>query len=173
MKSFKIFLLILISFLIIWIDLPENFNIRFKIFNQPINLIINPLKIDTQIFGLPIKKEFKTQLGLDLKGGSHLVFEAETSNVSSSNLDDALQSTRDIIEKRVNFFGVSEPQIQTIKTGNKYKIAVDLPGITNVNEAINLIGKTAQLSFKEEATVEAKIATTTPIFTRLTKELVW
>jgi len=170
MKSFKIFLLILLSFLIIWIDLPENFNINFKILNWPINLIISPLKIDTQIFGLPIKKEFKTQLGLDLKGGSHLVFEADTTKVDPTNLDDALQSTRDIIEKRVNFFGVSEPQIQTIKTGNKYRIAVDLPGITNVNEAINLIGKTAQLSFKEEATVEAKIATTTPIFTRLTKE---
>lgn len=170
MRFWKFFLLILFSFLIIWIDLPENFNVRFKIFNKQINFIINPLKIDTKILGLPIKKEFKTQLGLDLKGGSHLVFEADTSKVDPANLDDALESTRDIIEKRVNFFGVSEPQIQTIKATNRYRVTVDLPGITNVNEAINLIGKTAQLSFKEEATVEAKIATTTPIFARLTKE---
>jgi preprotein translocase subunit SecD len=78
MRHFKIVLLILISLLIIWIDLPENLRVNFKVLNQKIDFIINPLKIDTQIFGLKIKKEFKTHLGLDLKGGSHLVFEADT-----------------------------------------------------------------------------------------------
>jgi len=171
MKTIKIVFLIFISLLIVWINLPENRRINFKVFNQNIDFFINPLKIDTQIFGLKIKKEFKTHLGLDLKGGSSLVFEADTKKIKEEDLEDALNSTRDIIEKRVNFFGVSEPQIQTIKTGNKYRIAVDLPGITNVNEAVNLIGKTAQLSFKEEAPAkDEKEATETPVFLRLTKE---
>ena len=171
MRHFKIILLILISLLIIWIDLPENLRINFKVFNQKIDFIINPLKIDTQIFGLKIKKEFKTHLGLDLKGGSHLVFEADTSKIKKEDLEDALNSTRDIIEKRVNFFGVSEPQIQTLKSQGKYRISVDLPGITDVSSAIKLIGQTAQLSFKEEMPAkDQKEATQTPIFLRLTKD---
>jgi len=171
MRHFKIILLILISLLIIWIDLPENLRINFKVFNQKIDFIINPLKIDTQIFGLKIKKEFKTHLGLDLKGGSHLVFEADTSKIKKEDLEDALNSARDIIEKRVNFFGVSEPQIQTLKSQGKYRISVDLPGITDVSSAIKLIGQTAQLSFKEEMPAkDQKEATQTPIFLRLTKD---
>jgi len=157
--------------LIIWIDLPENLRINFKVLNQKIDFIINPLKIDGQIFGLKIKKEFKTHLGLDLKGGSHLVFEADTKKIKEEDLEDALNSARDIIEKRVNFFGVSEPQIQTLKSQGKYRISVDLPGITDVSSAIKLIGQTAQLSFKEETPAkDQKEATETPIFLRLTKE---
>jgi len=171
MRHFKIILLILISLLIIWIDLPENLRVNFKVLNQKIDFIINPLKIDGEIFGLKIKKEFKTHLGLDLKGGSHLVFEADTSKIKKEDLEDALNSTRDIIEKRVNFFGVSEPQIQTLKSQGKYRISVDLPGITDVSSAIKLIGQTAQLSFKEETPAkDQKEATQTPIFLRLTKD---
>jgi len=171
MKTIKIVLLILISLLIIWIDLPENLRINFKVLNQKIDFIINPLKIDGQIFGLKIKKEFKTHLGLDLKGGSHLVFEADTKKIKEEDLEDALNSARDIIEKRVNFFGVSEPQIQTLKSQGKYRISVDLPGITDVSSAIKLIGQTAQLSFKEETPAkDQKEATETPIFLRLTKD---
>ena len=171
MKTIKIVLLVLISLLIVWIDLPENLRINFKVLNQKIDFIINPLKIDTQIFGLKIKKEFKTHLGLDLKGGSHLVFEADTTKIKKEDLEDALNSARDIIEKRVNFFGVSEPQIQTLKSQGKYQISVDLPGITDVSAAVKLIGQTAQLSFKEETPAkDQKEATETPIFLRLTKE---
>jgi preprotein translocase subunit SecD len=171
MKTIKIVLLVLISLLIIWIDLPENLRINFKVLNQKIDFIINPLKIDSQIFGLKIKKEFKTHLGLDLKGGSHLVFEADTKKIKPEDLEDTLNSARDIIEKRINFFGVSEPQIQTLKSQGKYRISVDLPGITDVSSAVKLIGQTAQLSFKEETPAkDQKEATQTPIFLRLTKD---
>ena len=75
-----------------------------------------------------------------------------------------------MIERQVNLFGVSEPVVQTLKSGNIYRISVDLPGISNVNEAVNLIGQIARLSFREEATPEAKLATDTPAILRLTKE---
>src|SRR3989344_4717622 len=170
MKLLKIIFLILVTALIIWIDFPENLQIKFRLGKKDINFKINPLSIDVQIFGTRVKKSFKTQLGLDLKGGSHLVFEADTAKVRSEDLQDALNSVRDIIERRVNLFGVSEPVVQMLKSGKSYRVAVDLPGITNVSDAVKLIGQTAQLSFKEEASEEAKIATATPIFLRLTKE---
>ncbi len=148
MKLLKIATIGILAILIIWIDLPENFSIgSFK---------INPLHIKTKIFGVEIDKNFTTHLGLDLKGGSHLVFQANTAKVKPEDLQDALNSSRDIIEKRVNFFGIAEPTVQTIQSGLNYRIVVDLPGITNVEEAVNLIGKTAQLSFQEVINVQTE-----------------
>jgi len=157
MRILKYLLPFLLLLLIIWIDLPENYKIKFPLGRFKVDYTVHPLSIDWNFFGFQIKKEFRTHLGLDLKGGSHLVFETDTSKVKKEDLQDALSSSRDIIEKRVNFFGVSEPTVQTIKSGNNYRISVDLPGIENVNQAIGLIGQTAQLFFKEEASVEAKI----------------
>ena len=85
-------------------------------------------------------------------------------------MGDALNSARDIIEKRVNYYGVSEPVVQTTKSGNQYRLNVDLPGIDNVSEAVRLIGQIAQLSFKEEASRETKTATETASLENLTKD---
>lgn len=169
MKQFKYLFLIGLTVLLIWMVLPENYAVQFHLGNKKINFTINPLSLDTEIFGIKIKKDFHTQLGLDLKGGSHLVFEADISKTKPEDLQDAVNSSRDIIEKRVNFFGVSEPIVQTVKSGKNYRINVDLPGITNVEEAVKLIGQTAQLNFTEEATADAKVATTSSVYSRLTK----
>ena len=169
MRLIKILLLLFITGLIIWIDLPENFHVKFKLGNYKADYVINPLNIDWQINSTRIKRNFNTRLGLDLQGGSHLVFEVDSTKVKPADLQDALISGRDIIERRVNLFGVSEPVVQTLKSGNIYRITVDLPGISNVEEAVSLIGRTAQLSFKEEATADAKLATAPAIF-RLTKD---
>jgi len=158
MKIFKTILVALIFLALIWVDLPESIKTKYKI----------PSQINFNVFGLNVKKDFTTKLGLDLKGGSSLIFEADISKVKKEDLNDALNSARDVIERRINFFGVTEPQIQTVKTGDKYRLSVDLPGINNYEEAINLIGQTAQLTFRELP--DDKIATTTPIFAQLTKE---
>ncbi len=160
MKLIKTIFITVIFLGLIWVDLPENIKIKYRI----------PSKIDISVFGLNIKKEFITKLGLDLKGGSNLIFQADTSKVKKGDLIDSLNSARDVIERRVNFFGVTEPQIQTIKSGNIYRLSIDLPGITNREEAIKLIGQTAQLTFKELGQTDAKTATTTPVFLLLTKE---
>ncbi len=156
---------------VILIDLPENFPIKFKIGNFKIDTIINPINIDANIFGVNIKRDFKTKLGLDLKGGSHLVFEADMKSLKVEDREEALLSARDVIERRVNFFGVSEPSVYTLKLGkDNYRINVDLPGIENTNDAIKVIGQIAQLDFREEATMDAKIATQTPLYMRMTKK---
>lgn len=169
MKLFTKIIIILLSLFVILIDLPENYYVNFPISNRKLDFKINPLSINLNIFGANIKKDFKTHLGLDLKGGSHLVFQADVSKLKNEDVTDAIDSARDIIEKRVNFFGVSEPTIQTLKSGNGYRIAVDLPGITNVEEAVRLVGKTTQLSFREELP-DKKISTQGATFMAFSNE---
>ena len=83
------------------------------------------------------------------------------SGKSSSQKTAALDSAKTVIENRVNLFGVSEPIVQTSVVNNDYRIIVELPGLTDVNQVRDLIGTTAQLTFWEEvpATSSAKTAT--------------
>lgn len=90
------------------------------------------------------------RLGLDLKGGAHLVYVADVSKVSGVDRESAVGGVRDVIERRVNAFGVSEPLVQTAKSGESYKVIVELAGVFDVNEAINQIGLTPLLEFKEQ-----------------------
>ncbi len=99
----------------------------------------------------PLKKELKVHLGLDLQGGTRLVYDADTSGVGPSERDDALQGVRDVIERRVNAFGVSEPVVQTNKVGEQWRVSVELAGIKDVNQAIKLIGETPSLDFRTES----------------------
>ncbi|MDD5731652.1 MAG: protein translocase subunit SecD [Patescibacteria group bacterium] len=94
-------------------------------------------------------KELKIQQGLDLLGGAHLVYEADMSKVAAKDRDSALEGVQTVLDRRINALGVSEPVIQTTSGLNNYKILVELPGITNIDEAIAMIGQTAQLEFRE------------------------
>src|SRR6056297_3923983 len=84
-------------------------------------------------------------LGLDLSGGVYVVLEANTED-TGDELAKKMQQTKAIIEKRVDGLGVAEPNI-TIE--NNDRIRVELAGLSNPQEAINLIGKTAQLQFRD------------------------
>jgi len=91
-----------------------------------------------------LEKPFK--LGLDLQGGTHLIYEADLSNIAKEDYSSSLQGLRDVIERRVNFFGVREPLVQT----QGEKLIVELAGIKEPAEAIRMIGQTPYLEFKEE-----------------------
>ncbi len=92
------------------------------------------------------------KLGLDLKNGSHLVYRADTSKLDSGDVKGAMDSLREVIERRVNLFGVSEPIIQVeeggVLGGGEERLIVELPGVTDVKKATDLIGKTPLLEFK-------------------------
>lgn len=92
------------------------------------------------------------RLGLDLSGGTHLVYDADTSKLSASEVPDSLSALQAVIVRRVDAFGVSEPVVQTERGGalgrGGERLIVELPGITDVNEAIKLIGQTPVLEFK-------------------------
>ncbi len=99
--------------------------------------------------------KFPFRLGLDLKGGVHLIYRADTSNIKE--VGEAMAGLRDVIERRVNFFGVTEPVVQVEQRGSAFnpleqeqRLIVELPGITNLDEAIKLIGATPYLEFKTE-----------------------
>ncbi|OGM59748.1 protein-export membrane protein SecD [Candidatus Woesebacteria bacterium RIFCSPLOWO2_01_FULL_39_10b] len=96
-----------------------------------------------------IALKFDLKLGFDLAGGSHLVFEADTSKIPAERRITAIQGVRDVIERRVNFFGIAEPSVVTSEFERKDRIIVELPGVSDTKQAVYLIGKTAQLSFAE------------------------
>lgn len=100
-------------------------------------------------FELPLVKEREFKLGLDLQGGTHLVYEANVDAIPEEDRGSALEGVRDVIERRVNVFGVSEPLVQTITSGGEHRVIVELAGVKEVNQAINLIGETPLLEFKE------------------------
>lgn len=93
------------------------------------------------------------KMGLDLSGGTHLVLEADMSRIDSVNRAEVLNSVKEIINRRVDLYGVAEPLIQTAAVGGSSRLIVELPGIKNVDQAIDLIGQTAQLDFRESVTV--------------------
>lgn len=95
------------------------------------------------------KKDLNINQGLDLQGGSHLVYSVDMSGVAEGERSDALASLQKVIENRVNAFGVSEPTIYTSKNGSEYRLTVELAGVKDTNQAMDLIGKTAKLDFRE------------------------
>jgi protein-export membrane protein SecD len=102
---------------------------------------------------LPKTKFIPFRLGLDLQGGTHLVYKADTSQVPKGDEASAAQGVRDVIERRINAYGVSEPLVQVQKAaGEDYRIIVELAGVKDIDQAIKMIGETPILEFKEQGT---------------------
>ncbi|OGH48122.1 MAG: protein-export membrane protein SecD [Candidatus Levybacteria bacterium RIFCSPLOWO2_01_FULL_39_10] len=155
MKSprFLFFLIIALSLFAVFVTLPES--VSFRNITKD-----NKLNVNILLGKLKLEKELSFRQGLDLQGGISLTFEADLSEIPSTEKESAVDSARNIIERRINIFGVSEPLIQTQKVNDTSRIIVELPGITDVNQAISLIGQTANLTFWEQvATVSTMVAT--------------
>lgn len=93
------------------------------------------------------------KLGLDLSGGTQLVYRADLSALAGGDVDDSMEALRDTIERRVNLFGVAEPIVQTQRAGAfagepEQRLIVELPGVTDTQRAIELIGQTPVLEFR-------------------------
>jgi len=102
------------------------------------------------LFNGKFKKDLSSfRKGLDLSGGIRIVLEADVSKIESGDKDAALESAKEVISRRVNLLGVTEPYVATTKSGDQYRILVEIPGLDNVTEAVKLIGQTAQLIFME------------------------
>jgi preprotein translocase subunit SecD len=115
---------------------------------------------------------FPFKLGLDLSGGSHLVYRADTSKLAPGDVNQSIEALRDVIERRVNLFGVSEPIVQSEKSSlfsgvEEQRLIVELPGVTDLNEAIRLIGETPVLEFRIENSSFADAATREAMFAQL------
>lgn len=150
----KVLLIFLLTIFAAYASLPSEI---------PVNIRFGPLKIERKVqraaldisFGrFRLKRSLDLVLGLDLAGGSHIVFEADTGGIDEDKRKTALDALRDVIERRVNLFGVSEPNVQTSSFEGRDRIIVELPGVRDTQEAIGIVGKTAQLVFAEVGTEE-------------------
>ncbi len=111
------------------------------------------------------ESNYPFKLGLDLAGGSHLIYEADTTSVNPESVPELMAVLRDVIEKRVNVFGVSEPIVQVesssfVSDTQVERLVVELPGVSDVSEAVAEIGQTPLLEFK---LYNEEIATADPI----------
>lgn len=138
--------LALVSVLVIWPQRPANYL-------PPILPWPGSAGIHIDVLGFRFDRQ-GFRLGLDLQGGTHLVLQADTSRVpEGSERSSRVEGVTRIIEKRINAYGVAEAIVQ--RQGAD-RIIVELPGVRNIEEAKTLIGKTAQLDFREKKTVDGK-----------------
>ena len=127
----KVVFILALLLVAVVIDWPGGLKIQYK-----------PWKIDIKAPHFSIKQ------GLDLQGGTSITYKADLSKTPGNQQADAMSSLQKVIENRINAFGVKEPVIQTTKVGSENRLVVELPGVSDVNEAMDLIGKTAQLEFE-------------------------
>ncbi len=97
--------------------------------------------------------KFPFKYGLDIQGGTQLTYQADTSKIAKGDVKANMDALRDVIERRVNLFGVSEPVVQTEEvnalSGKPIeRLIVELPGVTDIKKAVELIGQTPLLEFK-------------------------
>lgn len=107
--------------------------------------VLAALFISSQFFKIPFpRKDFK--LGLDLQGGVHLIYQADLAEIAEADRAQAMEGLRDVLERRVNLFGVSEPVVQV----QGERLIIELAGIIDPAQAIKEIGKTPFLEFREQ-----------------------
>lgn len=145
----KLVLIFVLTIVASFISLPKEIpvNIHWGFIN--IEKTLHRPDLDFSIGRFNFAKKFDLILGLDLAGGSHMVFEVDTTGLSEEKKDTAITSLRNVIERRVNLFGISEPNVQSSSFEDKDRIIVELPGVKDTEEAVRIIGKTAQLVFAE------------------------
>jgi len=161
-RQFLLWFILLITIASIIIDLPSNYQLNFQ---------LGPIRIKQNIsrpFGF--LKNLNLVKGLDLAGGVHLMFEAEVDDLPDNDKQVAINALRDNIGKRVDLYGVSEAAVQTSRVGDSYRLIVELPGVADVDQAIALVGKTAELNFREMVEIAPEATSTATVYDLFAKK---
>ena len=113
--------------------------------------------------------DYHFKLGLDLAGGTELVYKADMSQTPADEQSDALAALQGVIERRVNLFGVAEPIVQTERASalsgiTEDRLIVDLPGVTDINAAVAALGQTPTLEFELATTTRPALPLRRPTF---------
>lgn len=148
-KSPKTVLLLIIALTLmaLYIDLPQfPLNISYK--NFTFNKTIGTNRIS--LFDGKINRSTELKKGLDIAGGVSVLLKADMKDIPQNDRKEALNSLKDIIERRVNLLGISESNIQTSIYNDEYRVIVELAGVFDVTKALSTIGQVAQLEFKVE-----------------------
>ena len=104
-------------------------------------------RLNYKIGNLDFGQEIELKQGLDIKGGLQVVLSADMKDLSPADRTSALESLKNVIGRRVDLFGVSESGIKTAVSGSDYRLILELPGVTDSEQALALIGQTAQMAF--------------------------
>ncbi len=152
-SRFKIWTIVALVLVATWINLPHvpakipEFSSRLHVFGKDITI---PLVDKLSGYNLSqLTDRFPVRLGLDLQGGTELVLQTQMDKINPEDRDIALESSRQVIERRVNPQGVSEVLVQSSRFGEQRRIIVELPGVKDASQAAELIGRTAELEFRE------------------------
>jgi preprotein translocase subunit SecD len=148
-KTLRVFFLIVLAAVISTIiALPTTLPIHFEVAGRTIDYTWKRPPLDFTIFGSHIHKEFELKEGLDIQGGMQIVLRADMRDIPEVDRVTAHDSVKGVIQRRVDMFGVSEPVVQTSRVGDDYRVIVELAGIKDPTQALQLIGTTAQLDFR-------------------------
>lgn len=145
----RFLLIIFLLSLSLVLNFPTQINFKKTILGQEVDLSLRRPEINLKLGPWQFKRDLQLKKGLDLQGGAHLVLQADLSQVEPERKAEAVRSAREVVSRRVDLYGVSESIIQTSQVGDTYRIIVELPGFEDVDKAVDLIGQTAQLSFRE------------------------
>lgn len=145
---FIFFIIIAITLTAAVISWPKT-PVKINLGPVKVDLVLAHPKLDINIFGGAIKRDFEPKLGLDLQGGVDLTLKADVSEIPDGEKGNALEAAKEVIERRINALGATEPVVQTARVGDEYRIIVQLPGVGDIDEAKNLVGQTAKLEFRE------------------------
>jgi preprotein translocase subunit SecD len=147
-RSRRLFILILVIILVaIVIDIPKSLPVNLNIAGREIKFNLARPPIDIKMGDSQFVRDFDIKKGLDLQGGMQVTLSADMSQISAEDRLTALDSVQTVISKRVDLYGVSESSIKTSVIGSDYRLVIELPGVSNPKEALDLIGQTAKLEF--------------------------
>jgi len=90
------------------------------------------------------------RLGLDLAGGSYLVYQADVSDIEPGNRDEIMDGVKGVIERRINALGITESTVQIQQQGGEYNIVIQIPGIADIEKAKEMVGLFTVLEFREQ-----------------------
>ncbi len=138
-----------ISILSLYISLPRRIPLNLGIGKWHLEKTFSLPGIEWQLGPLFFKRDLEIKQGLDLKGGTQIILEAQVQDVPESERAGALESAKAVIARRIDLYGISESVVQTAKSKDAYRLIVELPGVTDAEEAKKLIGQTAKLEFWE------------------------
>ncbi|MBI5356773.1 protein translocase subunit SecD [Candidatus Collierbacteria bacterium] len=153
MRKQKLFgrslLIAVISILSLYISLPRKIPVNLEIGKWRIEKTFSLPGIEWQLGPLSFRRDLEIKQGLDLKGGTQIVLEAQVQDLPEVEKTVALESAKTVIARRIDLYGISESVVQTAKNNQSYRLIVELPGVTDADEAKSLIGQTAKLEFWE------------------------
>lgn len=128
---------------------PKNYPVRIDLGPIHWSGTVSGPEIDWRIGRFEFRRDLTIRRGLDLQGGTQLVLRAETENIPEPDRAAAMESVRAVISRRVDLYGISESVVQQSRVGEEYRMIVELPGVTDAQQALQLVGQTAEMEFRE------------------------